>query len=100
MPLQMMVALDAVQRGHQYPAAAKDVNFNPVGQVVGMMNRVERSAEVVQRLGRAFSLDELLAGARLTAGHSRSRPQGTLDSGPSRSGSTPASPDESSPSSR
>jgi hypothetical protein len=26
------------------------VNFNPVGQVVGMMNRVERSAEVVQRL--------------------------------------------------
>jgi NAD(P)H-dependent flavin oxidoreductase YrpB (nitropropane dioxygenase family) len=50
MPLQMMVALDAVQRGHHYPAAAKDVNFNPVGQVVGMMNRVERSAEVVQRL--------------------------------------------------
>jgi NAD(P)H-dependent flavin oxidoreductase YrpB (nitropropane dioxygenase family) len=50
MPLQMMVALDAVQRGHRYPTAAKDVNFNPVGQVVGMMNRVERSAEVVQRL--------------------------------------------------
>jgi NAD(P)H-dependent flavin oxidoreductase YrpB (nitropropane dioxygenase family) len=50
MPLQMMVALDAVQRGHRYPEAAKDVNFNPVGQVVGMMNRVERSAEVVQRL--------------------------------------------------
>jgi hypothetical protein len=50
MPLQMMVALDAVQRGHRYPEAARDVNFNPVGQVVGMMNRVERSAEVVQRL--------------------------------------------------
>jgi NAD(P)H-dependent flavin oxidoreductase YrpB (nitropropane dioxygenase family) len=50
MPLQMMVALDAVQRGHRYPEAAKDVNFNPVGQVVGMMNRVERSADVVQRL--------------------------------------------------
>jgi len=50
MPLQMMVALDAVQRGHRYPEAAKDVNFNPVGQVVGMMNRVEGSAEVVQRL--------------------------------------------------
>jgi NAD(P)H-dependent flavin oxidoreductase YrpB (nitropropane dioxygenase family) len=46
----MMVALDAVQRGHRYPEAAKDVNFNPVGQVVGQMNRVERSAEVVQRL--------------------------------------------------
>jgi hypothetical protein len=46
----MMVALDAVQRGHSYPVAAKDVNFNPVGQVVGMMNGVERAAEVVQRL--------------------------------------------------
>jgi NAD(P)H-dependent flavin oxidoreductase YrpB (nitropropane dioxygenase family) len=50
MPLQMMVALDAVQRGHRYPEQAKDVNFNPVGQVVGMMNKVERSADVVQRL--------------------------------------------------
>jgi NAD(P)H-dependent flavin oxidoreductase YrpB (nitropropane dioxygenase family) len=50
MPLQMMVALDAVQRGHRYPEAAKDVNFNPVGQVVGQMNRVERASDVVQRL--------------------------------------------------
>ncbi|MFO7281531.1 MAG: nitronate monooxygenase family protein [Thermoanaerobacterales bacterium] len=50
MPLQMMVALEAVQRGHRYPEAAKDVNFNPVGQVVGQMNRVERAADVVQRL--------------------------------------------------
>jgi NAD(P)H-dependent flavin oxidoreductase YrpB (nitropropane dioxygenase family) len=50
MPLQMMVALDAVQRGHRYPEAAKDVNFNPVGQVVGQMNRIERTADVVARL--------------------------------------------------
>ncbi|MEU0543301.1 nitronate monooxygenase family protein [Nocardia sp. NPDC005978] len=50
MPLQMMVALDGVKRGHRYPEAAKDVNFNPVGQVVGQMNKVERSTEVVQRL--------------------------------------------------
>jgi NAD(P)H-dependent flavin oxidoreductase YrpB (nitropropane dioxygenase family) len=50
MPLQMMVALDAVQRGHRYPEAARDVNFNPVGQVVGQMNRIERTADVVQRL--------------------------------------------------
>jgi NAD(P)H-dependent flavin oxidoreductase YrpB (nitropropane dioxygenase family) len=50
MPLQMMVALDAVRRGHRYPEAARDVNFNPVGQVVGQMNRVERTAEVVERL--------------------------------------------------
>ncbi|MFD0360479.1 NAD(P)H-dependent flavin oxidoreductase [Nocardia sp. GCM10030253] len=50
MPLQMMVALDGVKRGHRYPEAAKDVNFNPVGQVVGMMTKVERSADVVGRL--------------------------------------------------
>ena len=50
MPLQMMVALDAVRRGHRYPEAAKDTNFNPVGQVVGMLNRIERTGDVVQRL--------------------------------------------------
>ncbi|GAB2649376.1 nitronate monooxygenase [Nocardia goodfellowii] len=50
MPLQMMVAIDGVKRGHRYPEQAKDVNFNPVGQVVGMMNKVERSADVVARL--------------------------------------------------
>jgi NAD(P)H-dependent flavin oxidoreductase YrpB (nitropropane dioxygenase family) len=50
MPLQMMVALDCVQRGHRYPQQAKDTNFNPVGQIVGMMNKVERSGDVVRRL--------------------------------------------------
>ncbi|MFC9893350.1 nitronate monooxygenase [Nocardia sp. NPDC127579] len=50
MPLQMMVAIDGVKRGHRYPEQAKDVNFNPVGQIVGMMNKVERSADVVARL--------------------------------------------------
>ena len=50
MPLQMMVALEAVQRGHRYPEAAKDVNFNPVGQVVGQLDKVERAGQVVQRL--------------------------------------------------
>jgi hypothetical protein len=39
-----------VQRGHRYPEAAKDVNFNPVGQVVGQMNHIERTADVVARL--------------------------------------------------
>ncbi|NKY53882.1 nitronate monooxygenase [Nocardia vermiculata] len=50
MPLQMMVALDGVKRGHRYPEAAKDVNFNPVGQVVGQMNKIERTSDVMQRL--------------------------------------------------
>ena len=47
MPLQFMVTGDAVARGHAYPEQAKDVNFNPVGQVVGQMNKVRRSADVV-----------------------------------------------------
>lgn len=68
MPLQMMVALDGVKRGHRYPEAAKDVNFNPVGQIVGMMNRVERSADVVNRLIQEYveaceRLDKLNGGA-------------------------------------
>ncbi|MBI2169063.1 MAG: nitronate monooxygenase [Actinobacteria bacterium] len=50
MPLQLMVSLEAVRRGHAYPEASKDTNFNPCGQVVGMLNRVERAGEVVQRL--------------------------------------------------
>src|SRR6185436_12522899 len=41
MPLQFMVTMDAVQRGHRYPEQAKQVNFNPVGQVVGQMNEIE-----------------------------------------------------------
>jgi NAD(P)H-dependent flavin oxidoreductase YrpB (nitropropane dioxygenase family) len=44
------VALDAVERGYHYPEAAKDVNFNPVGQVVGQLDHVERAGQVVQRL--------------------------------------------------
>jgi NAD(P)H-dependent flavin oxidoreductase YrpB (nitropropane dioxygenase family) len=50
LPLQLMVSLEAVARGHQYPEQAKDTNFNPVGQVVGMMNKIERAGDVVGRL--------------------------------------------------
>jgi NAD(P)H-dependent flavin oxidoreductase YrpB (nitropropane dioxygenase family) len=50
MPLQFMVTMDAVQRGHRYPEQAKLVNFNPVGQVVGQMNKVESVKELVYRL--------------------------------------------------
>jgi NAD(P)H-dependent flavin oxidoreductase YrpB (nitropropane dioxygenase family) len=50
MPLQFMVTMDAVQRGHRYPEQAKLVNFNPVGQVVGQMNEVESVKQLVYRL--------------------------------------------------
>ncbi len=50
MPLQFMVTGEAVARGHAYPEAAKDVNFNPVGQVVGQMNKVRRSADLIMEM--------------------------------------------------
>jgi len=47
MPLQMMVAIEAVSRGHRYPEQARDVNFNPCGQVIGRATSVRRAKDVV-----------------------------------------------------
>ncbi len=50
MPLQMLVAIEAVSRGHAYPEAAKEVNFNPCGQVIGRATRVRKAKDVVREL--------------------------------------------------
>ena len=50
MPLQFMVTGEAVARGHKYPEQARDVNFNPVGQIVGTMNKVRRSKDVIMEM--------------------------------------------------
>lgn len=50
MPMQMMVAIEAVSRGHRYPEQAKDVNFNPAGQVIGRATRVRKSKDVVREM--------------------------------------------------
>jgi len=47
MPMQFMVTSNAVQRGHKYPEQAKDVQFNPVGQIVGRMNKVRPTKDVI-----------------------------------------------------
>lgn len=47
MPLQFMVTGEAVARGHQYPTQAVDVNFNPVGQIVGKMDKVRKTKDVI-----------------------------------------------------
>ncbi len=47
MPLQMIVAIEAVSRGHRYPEQAKDVNFNPCGQVIGRATKVRKARDVV-----------------------------------------------------
>lgn len=50
MPMQFMVTSNAVQRGHKYPEQAKDVQFNPVGQIVGRMDKVRPARDVVYEL--------------------------------------------------
>lgn len=50
MPLQYMVSGDCVARSHRYADKALSVMFNPVGQVVGQMNKVEKTSAVIQRL--------------------------------------------------
>ena len=61
MPLQGMVTIDAITRGHRYAKAAKEVQFNPVGQIVGdinesmpvrelIVNLVEQYLDAVERL--------------------------------------------------
>jgi hypothetical protein len=42
-----MVAIDCVSRGHAYPEEARDVNFNPCGQVIGQASSVRRTKDVV-----------------------------------------------------
>jgi NAD(P)H-dependent flavin oxidoreductase YrpB (nitropropane dioxygenase family) len=50
MPMQFMVTADAVARGHRYADKAKDVMFNPVGQIVGTMSAVRPVKDVIYRL--------------------------------------------------
>jgi NAD(P)H-dependent flavin oxidoreductase YrpB (nitropropane dioxygenase family) len=68
MPLQYMVSGMAVKATHKYPDQTVDVAFNPVGQVVGQLTKVEKSAAVVERwvqeyLDATTRLDELNAAA-------------------------------------
>jgi NAD(P)H-dependent flavin oxidoreductase YrpB (nitropropane dioxygenase family) len=68
MPLQFMVTSEAVARGHRYADKAKDVMFNPVGQIVGQMNTVRPVREVIRTLVEEYleaseRLQGLLPGA-------------------------------------
>jgi NAD(P)H-dependent flavin oxidoreductase YrpB (nitropropane dioxygenase family) len=49
MPLQYMVSGMAVAATHRYPDQTVDVAFNPVGQVVGQLTKVEKTAAVIDR---------------------------------------------------
>ena len=54
MPLQFMVTSEAVSRGHRYADKARDVLFNSVGQVVGMMKTVRPVKEVIYDLVQEY----------------------------------------------
>jgi NAD(P)H-dependent flavin oxidoreductase YrpB (nitropropane dioxygenase family) len=49
MPLQYMVSGMAVAATHRHPDETVDVAFNPVGQVVGQLTKVEKTAAVIER---------------------------------------------------
>jgi NAD(P)H-dependent flavin oxidoreductase YrpB (nitropropane dioxygenase family) len=68
MPLQYMVSGMAVKATHKYPDQTVDVAFNPVGQVVGQLAKVEKSAAVIDRWVQEYveattHLEELNAAA-------------------------------------
>lgn len=49
MPLQYMVSGIAVSATHRWPDQTVDVAFNPVGQVVGQFEKVEKTSAVMAR---------------------------------------------------
>ena len=54
MPMQSMVTVEAMARGHRYPVQAKDVNFMPCGQVIGRLDKSRRSADVILDMVEEF----------------------------------------------
>jgi NAD(P)H-dependent flavin oxidoreductase YrpB (nitropropane dioxygenase family) len=64
MPLQGMVTMDAVRRTHRYATPeTQRVGFNPVGQVVGQMNEILSTRELIFKLVEEYveSADRLAA---------------------------------------
>ncbi|GFG75913.1 nitronate monooxygenase [Mycobacterium botniense] len=49
MPLQYMVSGMAVAATQKYPEQSVDVAFNPIGQVVGQLVKVEKTSAVIER---------------------------------------------------
>jgi NAD(P)H-dependent flavin oxidoreductase YrpB (nitropropane dioxygenase family) len=67
MPLQMMVAIEAVGAGHRYPEQSKDVAFNPCGQIIGRATRVRKSRDVIYELVEEYldAVDRLTQAAKV-----------------------------------
>jgi NAD(P)H-dependent flavin oxidoreductase YrpB (nitropropane dioxygenase family) len=63
LPLQDLVAGEAVTRLERYPEAAPEVHITPSGQVAGMIKQTRRAADVVHELVEQY----ITATERLTA---------------------------------
>jgi NAD(P)H-dependent flavin oxidoreductase YrpB (nitropropane dioxygenase family) len=50
MPMQMLVAIEAVGAAHRYPEQSKGIAFNPCGQIVGRATKVRKARDVVLEL--------------------------------------------------
>ncbi|HLX88208.1 MAG TPA: nitronate monooxygenase family protein [Acidimicrobiales bacterium] len=67
MPLQMMVAIEAVGASHRYPDKAPPVAFNPCGQVIGRATKVRKARDVIYDLVEEYveAVDRLAATAKV-----------------------------------
>jgi len=67
MPLQMMVAIEAVGASHRYPDKAPPVAFNPCGQVIGRATTVRKVKDVIYDLVEEYveAVDRLAATAKV-----------------------------------
>lgn len=50
MPLQLMVAIDAIDAANRYPKQAKNVMCSPCGQIIGRATRLRKVSDVVYEL--------------------------------------------------
>ncbi len=67
MPMQMLVAIEALSRGRRYPEQAARVSFDPCGQVIGSARRVRRARDVVAEMVEEYiDTVESMAGTLVT----------------------------------
>jgi NAD(P)H-dependent flavin oxidoreductase YrpB (nitropropane dioxygenase family) len=50
LPLQDLVSAECITRAKTYPRQSKNISILPVGQIVGRMNRSERTRDVIYQL--------------------------------------------------
>jgi NAD(P)H-dependent flavin oxidoreductase YrpB (nitropropane dioxygenase family) len=54
LPLQDLVSAECITRARTYPRQSKSISILPVGQIVGRMNSIERTRDVIYRLAEEY----------------------------------------------